>query len=54
MDLTGLSIKIYKLIKLNKSREQMRKALGMNLNTSVEEAMERYWVMGDFLEKGKK
>ena len=31
----------------------MRKALGMDLNTSVEEAMARYWVMGDFLEKGK-
>jgi len=44
---------VVSLIKLNKSREQMRKALGMNLNTSVEEAMERYWVMGDFLEKGK-
>ena len=41
------------LIKLNKSRKQMRKALGMDLNTSVEDAMERYWVMGDFLEKGK-
>ena len=31
----------------------MRKALGMDLNTSVEEVMKRYWVMGDFLEKGK-
>ena len=44
---------VVSLIKLNKSREQMRKALGMDLNTSVEEAMERYWVMGDFLEKGE-
>ena len=44
---------VVSLIKLNKSREQMRKALGMDLNTSVEEVMERYWVMGDFLEKGK-
>ena len=44
---------VVSLLKLNKSREQMRKALGMDLNTSVEEAMERYWVMGDFLEKGK-
>ena len=44
---------VVSLLKLNKSREQMRKALGMNLNTSVEEVMERYWVMGDFLEKGK-
>ena len=44
---------VVSLIKLNKSREQMRKALGMDLNTNVEEAMEYYWVMGDFLEKGK-
>ena len=44
---------VVSLIKLNKSREQMRKAMGMDLNTSVEEAMERYWIMGDFLEKGK-
>ena len=44
---------VVSLIKLNKSREQMRKALGMDLNTSIEDAMERYWVMGDFLEKGE-
>ena len=44
---------IVSLIKLNKSREQMRKALGMDLNTSTEDAMERYWVMGDFLERGE-
>ena len=31
----------------------MRKSLGMNLNTSVEEVMERYWLMADFLEQGK-
>ena len=41
------------LIKLNKAREQMRKALGMDLNTSVEEAMERYWLMANFLEQGE-
>mgnify|MGYP006167594783 FL=1 len=44
---------IVSLIKLNKSREKMRKALGMDLNTSTEEAMKRYWIMGDFLEKGE-
>ena len=44
---------VISLIKLNKSREEMRKALGMDLNTSIEDAMERYWVMGDFLEKGE-
>ena len=25
----------------------------MYLNTSVEESMERYWIMGDFLQKGE-
>ena len=44
---------VVSLIKLNKSREQMRNTLGMDLNTSVEAAIERYWVLGDFLEKGK-
>ncbi len=40
------------LIKLNRSKEKMRKSLGMDLNTSIEEAMERYWIMGDFLQRG--
>ena len=31
----------------------MRKSLGMDLNTSVEESMERYWIMGDFLGRGE-
>ena len=44
---------VVSLIKLNKSREKMRAALGMDLNTSVEDAMERYWVMGDFLNNGE-
>ena len=44
---------IISLIKLNRSKEKMRKSLGMDLNTSIEEAMERYWIMGDFLQKGE-
>jgi len=44
---------IVSLIKLNKSKEKMRKSLGMDLSVTPEEAMERYWVMGDFLNKGK-
>ena len=44
---------IISLIKLNRSREKMRKSLGMDLNTSIEEAMERYWIMGDFLQRGE-
>ena len=31
----------------------MREALGMDLNTSTEEAMETFWALGDYLEKGK-
>ena len=31
----------------------MRKSLGMDLSVTPEEAMERYWVMGDFLNRGK-
>ena len=44
---------VISLIKLNKSKEKMRKSLGMDLNTSIEEAMDRYWIMGDFLQKGE-
>ena len=44
---------VISLIKLNRSKEKMRKSLGMDLNTSIEEAMERYWFMGDFLQKGE-
>ena len=44
---------IVALLKTNKSRKKMREALGMDLNTSVEEAMERFWLMGDFLEQGE-
>lgn len=44
---------IIALIKLNRSKEKMRKSLGMDLNTSIEEAMDRYWIMGDFLQKGE-
>ena len=44
---------IVALIKLNKSKEKMRKSLGMDLSVTPEEAMERYWVMGDFLNRGK-
>ena len=44
---------IVALIKLNKSKEKMRKSLGMDLSVTPEEAMERYWVMGDFLNQGK-
>ena len=43
---------VIRMIRLNKSREKMRNALGMDLNTSVEDALEIYWVMGSFLDLG--
>ena len=43
---------VVQLIKLNKSREKMRKALGMDLNTSVEDAIEVYSIMANFLSMG--
>ena len=30
----------------------MRNALGMDLNTSIEDALEVYWIMGEFLDLG--
>ena len=43
---------VIRMIRLNKSREKMRNALGMDLNTSVEDALEIYWIMGSFLDLG--
>ena len=43
---------VIRMIKLNKSREKMRSALGMDLNTSVEDAIEIYWLMSEFLDLG--
>jgi len=44
---------IISLMKLNEARKKMRSALGMNLNIGVEEAMENFWLMGDFLEQSE-
>ena len=43
---------VIQLIKLNKSREKMRNALGMDLDTSVEDAIEVYSIMANFLNMG--
>ena len=43
---------VINLLRLNKSREKMRSALGMDLNTSVEDALEVYWIMSEFLDLG--
>ena len=43
---------IRSLIGINKGRKSMREALGMNLDTSVEMAIKRFWLLGEFLELG--
>lgn len=43
---------VIKMIKLNKSREKMRNALGMDLSTPIEEVLNNYWVMSEFLDLG--
>ena len=45
--------KIRSLIALNKGREKMRKALGMDLDTPRSEAIKKFWYLGDFLNLGK-
>ena len=45
--------KVVSLIKLNESRKMMRNALGMNMNNSIEEVIDNYWTLGDFLQSGK-
>jgi len=44
---------IISLMKLNVARKKMRSALGMDLNMRTEEAMESFWLMGDFLEQSE-
>ena len=44
---------IISVLKLNVARKKMRNALGMSLNISAEEAMERFWIIGNFLEQGE-
>ena len=43
---------IRSLIGMNKGRENMRKALGMTMETSSKEAILRFWMLGEFLELG--
>ena len=46
------SADIDSLIGMNKGRENMRKALGLSLEMSSEDAIKRFWVLGEFLELG--
>lgn len=38
---------------MNEGREKMREALGMTLDTSIEEAIKRFWTLGEFLNLGE-
>ena len=44
--------KIASLIKTNESRKTMRAALGIDIKASPEEAINTYWTLADFLQKG--
>ena len=44
--------KIASLIKTNESRKTMRAALGIDIKASPEEAINIYWTLADFLQKG--
>ena len=41
------------ILSLNKARKSMREAVGLSLEDSPEEAIKRYWLMNDYLSKGK-
>ena len=44
--------KIASLIQTNESRKTMRAALGIDIKASPEEAINTYWTLADFLQKG--
>ena len=41
------------ILSLNKARKSMRDAVGLSLEDSPEEAIKRFWLMNDYLSKGK-
>ena len=41
------------MLKFNKARIKMRKSLGMDLNTTTEDAIKKFWTLGDYLNEGK-
>ena len=45
--------KISSLIKNNETRKIMREALGITIDQSPEKAIKTYWVIADYLQKGK-
>lgn len=45
--------KIKSLLRINKARESMRSALGIKIEEKAEVAINRFWLLGEFLNKGK-
>jgi len=41
------------VLSLNKARKSMREAVGLSLEDTPEEAIKRFWLMNDYLSKGK-
>ena len=37
---------------MNKGRKNMREALGMDMNTSAKDAIQKFWLLGEFLDLG--
>ena len=44
---------IRSLFGINKGRQSMRAALGMNSKTPTKEAIKKFWLLGEFLDLGK-
>ena len=45
--------KIIALIKMNKGRKNMRKAMGMSINDDIETVIKKHWTLGEFLNNDK-
>jgi len=43
---------IRSLFGMNNGRKNMREALGMNMDTPAKEAIQKFWLLGEFLEMG--
>ena len=43
---------IRSLFGMNKGRKNMREALGMDMNTSAKDAIQKFWLLGEFLDLG--
>ena len=44
--------KIRSLFGINEGRKNMRKALGMDMDTPTKEAIKKFWLLGEFLDLG--